>query len=90
MADPGTIEIIWHEDGSRTVDGDPPRFVSWQPPLLDEIRAGNCAPWCTLDGDTIIMRLCPVTLRYRLTGETDIAGGIVAERVDEEGRVWLP
>jgi hypothetical protein len=82
------IAIIWHEDGSLTVEGTPPPLVAFSPELVLFLRA-KTSSWCTIDGDTITMRVCPVALFYRLTGETDLTGGLVAQRMTEEGRVWV-
>jgi hypothetical protein len=84
----GDLTIIRHEDGSLTLDGFAPPFVAFATELLDEVRAGASAPWCTIDGDTITIRLSPLTLRYRLTGELDVTGSPVAQRVDEDGAPW--
>lgn len=81
------IAVIWHADGTLTVEGYPPNVVAFAPeliPLLRESRSG----WCTIDGDLITMRVLPEPLFYRLTGETDLADGLVAERMTADGQVW--
>jgi hypothetical protein len=86
----GELVVVRHADGSLQLEEGcvPPPFAAFTEELVDELRHDKCTPWCTIDGDTITMRLCPVALYYRLTGEVDVTGALVAQRMDHEGRVW--
>ncbi len=91
MAD--ELTIIRQADGALTLEGVAPDEVAFQGETLVQIRAGGTAPWCTIElspdgAETVVMRLCPLTLRYRLTGDIDATGSPVARRVDEDGTPW--
>jgi hypothetical protein len=66
--------------GEHWIDGELPLEVSWCPVVLAAIRSGNC-PWTDVSGDVITMHLRGGPVSYRLTGETDFGGGLVAELV---------
>lgn len=88
-----TIIVIREADGTRRLEEGsvPPDEVAFSPQLVGLLADGG-SPWAWIEvqaGDpVVVMKLCPVELRYRLTGETDLTGGMVAVRVDEEGRPW--
>ncbi len=93
MADTGDVTIVHHADGTfRLTDGQsPPQFVAFSEDLVDALREG-LSPWAGVEVvagcETIIMRLTPETLRYRLTGGRDIGEGLIGERVREDGTAW--
>lgn len=89
-----TLEIVRDIDGKLYMrEGDvPPLVVAFSPGLLVILRRGE-SPWAGVERDgqgreVVVMRLCPLTLRYRLTGEEDLTGGLVAERIEEDGSLW--
>ena len=90
MADAATMEpetIIITLDclsGEVTLEGSPPDATSWTPELVEMLRRG-ASLWCSIEGDLIEMRIKPETLWYRLTGEADDFGGLVAVRCNAEG-----
>ena len=97
---PGYETIIIERDfekGTLTLQGEAPTDVSFSPEVVEMIRLGDCG-WCSMrfdvdptgSHDVIEMWLTGLTLRYRLTGERDFTGGLVAERVttDGEGVRW--
>lgn len=81
------ISVIWHENGTLTVEGEPPSMVAFAPELIPYLRE-KLSTWCTIDGDVITMRVLPQPLFYRLTGETDLSDGLVAQRMTADGLVW--
>lgn len=94
--EPGLGEVALVHDLERGVvrleDGCvPPTVIAFCPDLVDRVREGQCR-WSTVEVDgraeVVVMHIVPVPLRYRLTGEKDLTGGLVAVRVDEEGRLW--
>jgi hypothetical protein len=81
------VVIERNEDGRLHVVGDPPLFVAFAPELIPALRRG-ASLWCSIDGDTITMWVTPEPLYYRLTGEVDLGGGLVAHRVTACGLGW--
>lgn len=65
----------------------PPAFVSFTPKVVELLRRDGSL-WAKIDGDTIVMYVQPEPLYYRLTGDVDLAGGVVAQRVTADGAVW--
>lgn len=70
----------------------PPNMVEFCPDFVDQIREGK--GWrATVEtqrsAEVVVLHVCPVPLRYRLTGGVDaLTGGLPAERVDEDGSLW--
>lgn len=94
MADSAdTVDIVRLRDGRLILaDGcHPPAAAAFTPTLVTELRLGT-SPWAEIqnrDGvETVVMKLCDVTLRYRLTGDVDLSGGLVGVRVDAAGNLW--
>lgn len=85
----GDITIVRDADGRLHLEhgSEPPVLTSFTRELVDCFRRSGSL-WASIDGDTIEMRLTGLTLWYRLTGETDFAGALVAQRVTADGRVW--
>jgi hypothetical protein len=88
------IEVVRDIDGKLHLrEGDvPPPVVAFSPGLIVCLRRGDSV-WAAIERDgqgreVVVMRLCPLALRYRLTGEVDLTGGMVGERIDEDGELW--
>lgn len=82
------IVIVRDVDGSLRCETDPPpEFVAFTPQLVDLLRRGGSV-WTTINDATITMWVKPEPLHYRLTGETDFAGGLAAQRVTADGKPW--
>jgi hypothetical protein len=83
------ITIIRDEDGRLHLEGDaePPAYTAFSAELLAMLRRSGSL-WASLDGDTVVMRLTGLTLRYQLTGEVDLGDAHVGQRVTEDGEPW--
>lgn len=78
------IELVFDYGAFQvTMPGSAPAVVSWSPEVLMMLEAGGCW-WCSLDEGVITMRVVGGPVRYRLTGETDLTGGRIAELLTDE------
>jgi hypothetical protein len=87
VANVGVLTVVRDINGDLRCDDPIPNLVSFSPELVAELRGGS-SQWCSVDGDTIVMRVCPEPLYFRLTGEVDLSDGLVAQRMTADGRVW--